>query len=35
MKRKLVEAPVVDRNYINELHASIHERLLVLDKLNE
>ena len=35
MKRKLVEAPLIDRNYINELHASIHDRLLVLDKLNE
>jgi hypothetical protein len=35
MKRKIVEAPVVDRNYINELHTSIHERLVVLDRLNE
>ena len=26
---------MIDRNYINELYASIHDRLLVLDKLNE
>jgi hypothetical protein len=35
IKRKIVEAPVVDRNYINELHASIHDRLAMLDRLNE
>lgn len=34
-QRKIVEAPVIDRNYLNDLYTSIHERIQMLDRLNE
>jgi hypothetical protein len=34
-QRKIVEAPVIDKNYLSELYNTIHDRILVLDRLNE
>lgn len=35
MKKRIVEAPVIDRNYLNDLYNTIHQQIAVLDRLNE
>lgn len=35
MKKRITEAPVIDKNYLNELYLSIHDKIQLLDKLNE